>query len=71
VSVPPAQAVPLPLTGSGAAGAALTDTASREAGEVSQPFTAATVTTPPDGPAVTVTEFVVEVPVQPSGSVHS
>jgi hypothetical protein len=70
VAVVPVQTVSMPLMAAGAEGAAMTDTVRLEGDEVSQSFTAATVTAPPAGPAVTVMEVLSETPVQPSGSVQ-
>jgi hypothetical protein len=66
----PAQTVALPLMEPGVGGTAPTETVRLAAGDVPQAFEAATVTTPPAGPAVAVMEFVVEVPDQPPGSVQ-
>jgi hypothetical protein len=64
------QTVSLPLMPPGAEGTVSTDTAIPVAGEAPQAFLAATVMTPPADPAAAVMESVVEVPVQPSGSVQ-
>jgi hypothetical protein len=65
----PAQAVSLPVIDPGAGGGP-TQTARKAAGDVPQAFVAATVMVPPAGPAAAVMEPVVEVPVQPPGSVQ-
>ena len=54
----------------GVAGNGLVVTANVLAALEPQPLTAVTESIPPDAPAVTVIELVVDVPVQPDGNTH-
>jgi hypothetical protein len=55
----------------GVGGAASTNTVRLAAGETPQAFEAVTLTSPPIDPAAAVMEVVLEVPVQPPGSVQA